>query len=319
VTEVVGEGDVDLAKQSEHGLGHLLNPLDPEDPSHDWIEEAWGYLLFRALGLEGSPPKWLDRPALTRVSASSPTVLRWFASLNEDKAYTEQIKPANFLLLAHPDPLDPSGALPIAPYESDASRWVGLPWVDRRTGQPVRITTEPSDGHERTSVVRVRTYGGVLADYLAHPEAKSLCPDDGPVSRRSTGLLHRRPVAGLPVRLHVGKEGNRLEDRVTGLALGPDEFRTEYVDPTRTIWSELVVPVLRTMNRTTVSRALGAHRRTIERWLYKGVRPHPNHERAMTTLAVEHAAARLDSTMNLRLTSATLQAYLDRSAGPADM
>jgi hypothetical protein len=29
-----------LRKNSEHGLGHLLNPLNPEDGSTDWIKDA---------------------------------------------------------------------------------------------------------------------------------------------------------------------------------------------------------------------------------------------------------------------------------------
>ena len=80
-------------------------------------------------GMPASPPAWLDRPALTRVTASSPTVLHWFAGLNAGKPYAEQIKPANFLLLAHPNPLDPTGALPIAPY--DGRRPLGTTRLDR--------------------------------------------------------------------------------------------------------------------------------------------------------------------------------------------
>lgn len=291
--EAGGDDGPSVAKASEHGLGHLLNPTDPEDPSDDWITEAWEYLLRQALGLKAAKPRWLNRPALTRVTASSPTVLRWFAGFNAHKPYAEQIKPANFLLLAHPDPLDPSGALPVAPYESDASKWRDLCWIDRRNGQPISITTKPSDGNERPGVVQVRTYGQVLAAYFAHPEAKSLDPDGKPVGRRTVGLLRRRPVEGLPVRRYIGKEGNRLDDRVSGLVTGPDDYRAEYVDPGRSVWNELVVPVLRTMDRAVVVRAAGVHHRTLERWIYKGVRPHTRHERVLADLAVRYATAGL--------------------------
>ncbi len=279
------------AKKSGHGLGHLLNPIDPEDPSDDWIAQAWEYLVRRALGQDAPRPTWLDRPALTRITASSPTVLRWFAGFNAEKTYTEQIKPANFLLLAHLDPFDPSEALPIAPYEPDASRWAGLSWIDRRNAQPISITTEPSDGTERCGVVRVRTYSQVLADYLAHPEAKSLGPDGEPVRRHTVGLLRRRRVEGLPVPRYIGKEGNRLDDRVSGLAIGPDEYRTEYEDPGRTMWCEVVVPILKIMDRARVAKAAGVHRRTVERWLFNGVRPHAGHEQILTELARDRAMA----------------------------
>jgi hypothetical protein len=40
-----------------------------------------------------------------QVTASGPNVLRWFSSYNAGRRYEEQIKPANVLLLAQPDPL----------------------------------------------------------------------------------------------------------------------------------------------------------------------------------------------------------------------
>src|ERR1039457_4449290 len=34
-----------FAKWSKHGLGHLLNPIDPESESRDWIKQIWVSLL----------------------------------------------------------------------------------------------------------------------------------------------------------------------------------------------------------------------------------------------------------------------------------
>jgi len=290
--EATEEGP-ELAKTSEHGLGHLLNPLDPDDTSGHWITQAWTFLLRRHLGLPVPEPEWLNRPALTRVTVSSPQVLRWFSGMNDGHVYPDQVKPANFVLLAHPDPLDPSGALPVAPYESDASKWQGLPWIDRRTGQPVKVTTDPFDGTRRPGTVRVRTYRDVLASYLAHPEAKSLGPDGEPVTSRTVGLLRRRPVEGLRPTTYIGKEGNKLDDRLSGLVTDPADYRSQYVDPTHTVWIELVLPVLATMDRREVGMRSGLSRRSIERYLYKGMRPHPKHEVVLTQIAVEWARLRL--------------------------
>ncbi len=138
-----------LVKVSEHGLGHLLNPRDPDDKSTRWIEELWLYLLETEYGLDVKAPDWLDRPALTRITASGPGVLRWFEGFNAGKVFEDQVKPANFLLLAHPDPLEPTLALPIAAYESDASKWLASVWINRRNAEKVRITTEPFDGQPR--------------------------------------------------------------------------------------------------------------------------------------------------------------------------
>ena len=139
-------------------------------------------------------------------------MLGWFHDFNNGKNYPDQIKPANFLLLAHPDSLDPSPALPMTPFQRDASKWETNPWTDRRTGSPIRITTEPFDGMERKGTVRVRTYRDVLAQFLAHPEAKSLGPDGEPVARNTRGLLQRRPVEGILPVMRLGKESNKLDD-----------------------------------------------------------------------------------------------------------
>jgi hypothetical protein len=65
--------------------------------------------------------------------------------------------------------------------------------------------------------------------------------------------------------------------------LVPEEYHTEYVDPSRTVWSELVVLVLRTMNRATVVAAVGVERRTgpwsssftnVRRYLGHPLHPH---------------------------------------------
>jgi len=62
-------------------FGHLLNPLHPDDSSGRRIDQA-----------------------CTK-----------FSRMNEGRPYAEQIKPANFLLLAHPNPLDRSAGLPSPP------------------------------------------------------------------------------------------------------------------------------------------------------------------------------------------------------------
>lgn len=284
---------VELVKVSEHGLGHLLNPRDPNDDSTRWIDEAWHYLLCLALGVSVEEPAWLDRPALTRVTASGPTVLGWFAAFNDGKDYVDQIKPANFLLLAHPDSLDPSSALPMTPFQRDASKWSTSTWTDRRTGGPVRITVEPSDGMERKGMVRVSTYRDVLAQYLAHPEAKSLGPDGEPVGRNTSGLLLRRPVDGIKPVMRIGKEANKLDERLAGLITDPREYRVEYVNPDHNGWTVLVLPVLITMQRSEVTRRTGLHRRTIERYISGRTKPQRRHEQLLTQSVVDHATKSL--------------------------
>jgi hypothetical protein len=89
---------------SEHGLGHLLNPTDPENDDRKWIGQAWLKIVMRALGLSATDLEFEDRPAVGRVTVSSPAVIRPLAKLNEGKAYPDQIKPFNFLLTCQVNP-----------------------------------------------------------------------------------------------------------------------------------------------------------------------------------------------------------------------
>jgi len=120
---------------SEHGLGHLLNPSDPDDEDREWIAQAWLNIVRRVLGLPTSTFGFESFPAVGRVSVSSPAVMRPLSKLNEGKPYCDQIKPFNFLLtchvkaLGHPPGVDPERFHLIAPYESDPRRWLKMDWV----------------------------------------------------------------------------------------------------------------------------------------------------------------------------------------------
>jgi hypothetical protein len=82
---------------SEHGLGHLLNPTDPESEDRDWISMAWRNIARRSLGLPADELGFEQLPAVGRTSVSSPAVMEPLMSLNKGKKYADQIKPFNFL------------------------------------------------------------------------------------------------------------------------------------------------------------------------------------------------------------------------------
>ncbi len=42
-------------RYSEHGLGHLLNPTDPQSEDRSWIAQAWLSIVRRSLGLPTKP------------------------------------------------------------------------------------------------------------------------------------------------------------------------------------------------------------------------------------------------------------------------
>ena len=91
----------------------------------------------------------------------------------------------------------------------------------------------------------------------------------------------------------IGKEGNRIDDRLSGLVTDTIEYRSEYVDPEHTFWQELVIPVLTQMNRTHLAQASGLDRRTIQRLLSRRTQPRPHSRRLLAQLAIEHARTEL--------------------------
>jgi hypothetical protein len=97
------DGSIDLRKCSEHGLGHLLNPLDPdeEQPTNreqppKWIRFFWEVLIRRERGENPTLPEWIDRPALSRVGATTPDIVRRLNHARKRAPYAEQVKPTNF-------------------------------------------------------------------------------------------------------------------------------------------------------------------------------------------------------------------------------
>ncbi len=285
-------------KWSEHGLGHLLNPTDPDRDDRDWIRLLWLGIVREVLGLPVAWPIWLDRPALSRLTISSPELLKPFAQLNAGKLYVDQVKPFNFLLTAHvarfghPDGVDPTQFQLIAPYEADARKWRRLAWLDRYSGQHYRITTSAETGG--AGVARVQTYRDVLEDFRHHPEAKSAGPDGRACDRQAVGLLQRRIVLSLPeLMTHVGKESNLLEEVEAGLEHDPDEAYTAYADPHRDPWRTSVLPVLKQMPIDRLVTATGLHRRSLFA-IRAGERlPHPHNRQALTAEAGAFARERL--------------------------
>ena len=197
---------------SEHGLGHLLNPTDPDSEDRKWIKQVWLKIVRKADQLAVREPAWAKLPAVGRVSVSSPAVMRAFGDLNRDKPYSERIKPFNFVITCQVSPFGhPTGANPerfhlIAPYETDSKKWLSKKWIDQYTGHEHRITTEGHHGSRNTA--RVRTYGDVLREYEFHPESKCADADGNVCDRQTVGLLQRRRTRIGLIR-YIGKESEQ--------------------------------------------------------------------------------------------------------------
>ena len=267
---------------SEHGLGHLLNPTDPESEDREWIAQAWLSIVRRAYGLSTTPLGIESSPAVGQITVSSPAVMKPLNALNEGKSYPDRIKPFNFLLachvrsLGHPRGVKPDRFHLIAPYETDSRKWLTNNWIDQYSGKEFRITTVGSYGGGQ--VARVKTYGDVLLEYEYHPESK--CADSGGniCSKQTIGLMQRRHIRIDQIK-YIGKESNSLEEVDAGLVHSEQNVYTEFPDPRRDEWRTKILSALRTIPLTVLEEMSELSRRALIDIRAGRSRPHrKNHE-----------------------------------------
>jgi len=326
--DIAGENEtVQLVpgKSSEHGLGHLLDPSDPDPHRNNkkWTEEYWTWTIRGALGHpDRTEPAWLDRPAVGAHTVSSPVLLAAFDVYNGKRAgrgtvgtpvrkpYPQQVKPFSFMIVAYHEPFPGGPGRLVAPYQRDASTWTEQVWVDLHdpAGPGYRLSTDPSDGAEPPSAAGqygrraaqpgravAQTYRHILAQHYRHPEPKFLGPNGQPCTAHTRGLLFRRPTAVYATRL-IGKEANRIEEMEAGLlAADPTQIYAE--PPTeqlvRAVLAPLTTEQILSLLQSRTPHAQTPSVRTVQR-MRAGSTPGP----VLSALAALLAADALDELDN---------------------
>jgi hypothetical protein len=275
---------------SEHGLGHLLNPIDPESEDREWIAQVWLRLVSKALNLPCPKLRFENIPAVGRITVSSPAVMKPLTNLNSGKAYPDRIKPFSFLLSCHLRPFGhPVGADPerfhlIGRYELDSRKWLEQEWIDLYSGKTYRISTTDHHGNRRTA--RVKTYGDVVTDYEFHPESKCADADGKPCGKQTVGLLQRRHIR-IDLIKNIGKESNNLEMVGSGLIHSEQNLYTEYPDPRRDEWRTRIVPALKKVTLRHLQKLSGRSRRMLIKARRGHARPHRNNQETLKKIVQE--------------------------------
>ena len=272
---------------SEHGLGHLLNPTDPESEDRNWIAQIWLNMIRGALNLGKKEMKFGQLPAMGRLSISSAAMMRPFATLNEGKQYRDQIKPFNFLLTCHVRPLGhPPGANAerfhlIAPYKSKPKFWLKMPWTEQYSGKTYAITTVGDYGYRSTA--RVKTYREVVAEYESHAESKCADAIGHPCSKHTVGLLQRRHVRIKQIK-YIGKESNSLEEVQSGTVHSAENVYTEYPDPRRDEWQTETLPALKKVPLSILVEKSGMSDRELKYIRAGKSRPHRKNRELLVSI-----------------------------------
>jgi hypothetical protein len=230
------DGKIIIRRGSAHGLGHLIAPYSEADapksipapgvPLKDIGVLRWQYDLWFQIvrvAIDGHPEQVdlnyhpnLNLPAASRYGATTPSLLGWFKEHNQNRQYSRQVKPFNFMLgfqvrsqalLASAgvklDSLGQNNSIdlkPIAPFDKYIPHAV-LNCFDRETGKPIPIEL-------------LKTYCEAIAQYHLRSEAKFI---NG--NYRDFGPTQRQHVEVIAIR-NIGKESNHWEQQYY---LGADE------------------------------------------------------------------------------------------------
>lgn len=223
---------IEIVKRSEHGLGLYLNPKSkrasgPEAKEASWITETWEWIIRTyALGEKAARPEWFSRPAATRLTITTPELLKPFESFNEGYPYTEQVKPHNFMLTFHPLKLVrlayPNMRL-VAPL-SDPEYWqeYSVFNLHGERGLELYITTDhdswdgeiPSEDDLANWKVPVKTYRNVIRDYVRHPEIKYDDQDGNACHAETTGRLQPCRLVATEFQ-QIGKDASSIPQEIT--------------------------------------------------------------------------------------------------------
>lgn len=347
--ELDGPGQPRTVKASESGLGHLLDPTrrpdtDPDTPhteqrgKREWVRQVWENEVRQALGLEPLDLPWLDKPAVSRTALTTWRLHEHFKGYNEGHSYQDSIKPFCFALTTTVDPRAPEAlgrqrVRLIAPYTTDPQRWEEMDWIEIDTKTSCRVTTDPGvteiicempmprhPDDPEPELIPIRSYRTVVTRWATNPVPKAVTLTGEPVTRSTTGRLHRRPIRTTRSLIqYIGKEGHGIDEIENNLTSLGDVLPI-YGDDQR-VWDELYLPALQAIGRTRITDLTEIHPRTIQRIL-TGRSPRPDHREQLREIAIREARTHLRQKGHAmpKEILATLQTFLEawRQAGKTE-
>jgi transcriptional regulator with XRE-family HTH domain len=230
------ENGPEIRKASGHGLGHLMAPYDETSKQRReridrigvplWQEDVWKEIIRAADTGKPDETRFIDMvgfdsPAASQYAATTPELLRWFASYNERMPKGERVFPFGFLLS-----LQSKSQLEMAKVNPAA---LSDPLWFRREPRPAapyfkRPTDAPDEAFDRERGTKIpstwlKSLGRSLVRYHLHEEMKF-----GGGEYEQRGELMRRHVVVLAQQA-IGKEADHIEEsEFIGEGVGPEEY-----------------------------------------------------------------------------------------------
>jgi hypothetical protein len=215
-------------RRSEHGLGHLQLPRDENGSTEAALDQWWEHTLCLELGIPNPEPDWFGSEAIGRLTVTSPREEKAFKAFNKGLPYREQVRPWNFLNIAHPTRLERAArgiTCLVSRFETDPVKQRANPWYDRadRKGHDYRIRTDDSPALDDDKIA-VQTFRDYFNDHRQHTDGKMLAADGGPCRPWTRGLL-QPAIVTVTSLARVGKESTPLTDDP---GFQPDDRSVEY-------------------------------------------------------------------------------------------
>jgi hypothetical protein len=201
---------IQIVKASESGLGAIIgrsaNESTPKLARRIWLSILMQHVKVNPMQRRRATPLIaFDVPLRRKFPVAEPAILeRLNKTYNKDRNFDMRVKPYGFVQTVVPDRDD--GTIPMAPFERDTRKSMRLPWVDFKSGKPVRLDWHGTAMAGTIGVTRLSDY---IKDYQDHAESKAADAQGHPSGRDTIGLLGRLRVRSTPVK-RIGKEVDRL-------------------------------------------------------------------------------------------------------------
>jgi uncharacterized protein YnzC (UPF0291/DUF896 family) len=178
-----------------HGLGHLLSPYKKEI---NWHKQIWQDVLnlhYKIISKDEIIKKYSPFYCVSKLSVSTPFIYNQFKKYNNEKYFSKQIKPFNFVLVGQG--MD-KNIKPIAPFSKNSQEAIFNPFINYKTGEVL-------NGEKYW-----RPLSEIILKFIDHPESKF---NNGNLR----GVMKRRFVYDGTITL-IGKETRNLETQCLGVS-----------------------------------------------------------------------------------------------------